>query len=49
MLKDIYTDTLCPYLLMKPSCVVRQGDCLSSIIFNLDSEPIIRNSKEENG
>ena len=44
ILKDMYTNKICEYsdFIVQPTSGVRQGDCLSTINFNLDSEPIIR-------
>ena len=48
ILKDMYTNTICEYkdVMVQPTSGVRQGDCLSPIIFNLASEPIIRKAIE---
>ena len=48
MLKEICTDTVCNYneFEMKLTCGVKQDDCLSPLLFNFASEPIIRKSKE---
>ena len=44
----MYTNTLWEYkyVMVQPTSGVRQGDCLSQIIFNLASEPIIRKAIE---
>ena len=49
-LKDIYTDTMCQYseFMIKSTCVVRQGNCLYLIMFNLALDPI-KKAKEANG
>ena len=46
--KDMYTNIICEYkdVMVQPTSGVRQGDCLSPIIFNLASEPIIRKAIE---
>ena len=48
ILKDMYTNTICEYkdVMVQPTSRVRQGDCLSPIICNLASEPIIRKAIE---
>ena len=49
--KDMYTNTICEYkdFMVQLTSGVRQGDCLSPIIFNLASEPIIRKAIEISG
>ena len=48
ILKNMYTNTIYEYkdVKVQPTSRVRQGDCLSLIICNLASEPIIRKAIE---
>ena len=45
LLLDIYSNNIMESVVIRPSTGVRQGDALSTTIFNLAAEPLLRAAK----